>query len=571
MTTQITDHVDAALARTPQQFKGKDNFEDLLTAGATEAQNVEDAFWDLFTLRFLDTAEGAQLDILGAIVGQDRGGLDDDDYLVYIRARILANNSEGIADTLIAVVKQAVNDSGATITFEPQYPAGLVIKVNGVAVTAGDSEIIASLLRDATSAGVRSILETSSSVPANTFTFASERDVEWIDEANVAITTNTITKNAGGSAWNGGAISGDYLNGDGYVEFTVGDHASYDKCCGLSNGDTDQSRADIDFAFYLKADGTARVYEGGVDRGEVSASYVSTDVFTVKVVSGVVTYWQGAVLLYTSGATPTFPLLVDASIYHQSAAITATLHWGLVDATGLGFNTANDRCLDTNGSTGSIADGATVNLSPMSDFTLQARVYHPGFGATEYVILSKYDQNEVEYHLFYDNTVPAIYCQVSTDGSAVSTGSWAVTLSNSTWYHIAVTRDSVTGVMRCYVDSVEIGSAYTGVTGALYNGTADFHIGDRDGPDSKPWGEYLDEISIQSIVLTPSQIAESYLNGVNPSASGSEAVWHFDDDLLDETSNSNDLTDNGILYADAPALPGGLGGAFASADEGATS
>jgi RHS repeat-associated protein len=90
--------------------------------------------------------------------------------------------------------------------------------------------------------------------------------------------------------------------------------------CGLSHGDTNQSYDDIDFAIYIWVDGMIYIYEDGAYRGQFG-SYTVGDTLRVAVEGGVVKYRKNGQLLYTSG-TPTYPLLVDTSIYPQGSQIT---------------------------------------------------------------------------------------------------------------------------------------------------------------------------------------------------------------------------------------------------------
>lgn len=65
--------LDVARARITDQFKGKpimDKYLQLLLEGKVELQNV---MRDVMQLRSIDTAVGAQLDVIGIIVGRPRG------------------------------------------------------------------------------------------------------------------------------------------------------------------------------------------------------------------------------------------------------------------------------------------------------------------------------------------------------------------------------------------------------------------------------------------------------------------------------------------------------------------
>lgn len=140
-----SDYLGQARETITWQFKGKevvDKYLQLLTSGAIEAQTT---LKDLMQLRSIDTATGAQLDILGAIVGQDRvlaaidfityfgfendpfadgfgelgeevGGnfyslgdpvagnvaLNDDTYRLFIKAKILKNKTASTTEDMIA-------------------------------------------------------------------------------------------------------------------------------------------------------------------------------------------------------------------------------------------------------------------------------------------------------------------------------------------------------------------------------------------------------------------------------------------------------------------------------------
>jgi hypothetical protein len=140
------------------------------------------------------------------------------------------------------------------------------------------------------------------------------KPVVWTSMVNASASGNTITKtNAAG--WNAGGISTRQLDsGDGYVEFTV-TQQGWRRICGLSHGDTNQDSNDIDFGFYLTG---AFPYLATIENGVVDTlgypTYANGDTLRVTVEGGVIKYRQNGTLLKTSGS-PTYPLLVDCSIY----------------------------------------------------------------------------------------------------------------------------------------------------------------------------------------------------------------------------------------------------------------
>ncbi len=105
---------------------------------------------------------------------------------------------------------------------------------------------------------------------------------------------------------------------------------------GLSNGDTDQGYADIDFAFYTyPGTGQLLVYEKGTYRGQFGA-YAAGDTLRVAVASGVVKYYRNGALLYTSLQAPVLPLRVDTSLYSTGVVVAnAVLSGTLVDVSSL--------------------------------------------------------------------------------------------------------------------------------------------------------------------------------------------------------------------------------------------
>lgn len=142
------DHKKQAVSRLAVQFSESTNFIDYITTLLTEADTLEEVFQSIIDERFIDTAIGVQLDVLGAIVGQPREfiGADifgyfgfavnpasgsfgslldpslgerfrilgepitgiriltDDEYRLFIRSKIIANKTLSTPEDIIAQI-----------------------------------------------------------------------------------------------------------------------------------------------------------------------------------------------------------------------------------------------------------------------------------------------------------------------------------------------------------------------------------------------------------------------------------------------------------------------------------
>lgn len=165
-----TDHVAEALDRLPQQFKTDPSTVALLESLVRPCQSLETALQDMLVDRAVDTAVGAQLDIIGKLVGQARSGQSDAEFRRFIRARIKTNRSRGVVSDLITIARLILNEPAAHVHVESQAVAGVVIRVDDLAVDEEMADDLITFLRVAVSAGVRIILESSPADSDGTFT-----------------------------------------------------------------------------------------------------------------------------------------------------------------------------------------------------------------------------------------------------------------------------------------------------------------------------------------------------------------------------------------------------------------
>lgn len=187
---KTTDHAGEALERLLEQLEGKGRLEALVRSYVAGAQDLEDVLWEMHTAGFdLDTAVGAQLDIIGAIVGAKREqseepealivtlgagdvittlsgvalaaegetfGEGDDTYRLVLKGWMRALRSDGRARDLYRIMRILVGD-GIELHVREQPPAQVWCQVREDVDNAIPG-ILAELLGIAGAAGVRVIV-----------------------------------------------------------------------------------------------------------------------------------------------------------------------------------------------------------------------------------------------------------------------------------------------------------------------------------------------------------------------------------------------------------------------------
>lgn len=150
--TQITTHVADAKARLIQQYKSKPRLEALISAlSGEQIQALEDAAYAMRNRLNIDLSSGAQLDGIGAIVGQAREGRDDATYRLWIKARIGVNVSEGDIERVISIWK--LLSGGTAVQLIEVFPAEIALYTNAPLPVGYESEILR-IMRDVTGAGI---------------------------------------------------------------------------------------------------------------------------------------------------------------------------------------------------------------------------------------------------------------------------------------------------------------------------------------------------------------------------------------------------------------------------------
>lgn len=181
VTPEIAGHCAEGLKRLASQYQPHERLKAVLCILAGRWDGPELAAAELLALRQLETAAGAQLDGIGKLVGEDRGGQTDTIYRIALRARILTNASQGDPDTLITILTLLVDGRGP-VTLVEHFPNVVIMATSGIALMEG--EIYALMLARAVPAAVRLILQHDQ--PATVF-FGFDEDpaaATWAEDAN---------------------------------------------------------------------------------------------------------------------------------------------------------------------------------------------------------------------------------------------------------------------------------------------------------------------------------------------------------------------------------------------------
>jgi hypothetical protein len=96
--------MDEAETLVLHQFSGSPKLLGLIRTLVKPFQDILDDIEQLNHGRYIDQAIGHRLDVLGAIVGQSRRGLSDEDYRAWIKVGIRLNQGSGSSEDIFAIL-----------------------------------------------------------------------------------------------------------------------------------------------------------------------------------------------------------------------------------------------------------------------------------------------------------------------------------------------------------------------------------------------------------------------------------------------------------------------------------
>ncbi|MEX0273997.1 MAG: DUF6443 domain-containing protein [Flavobacteriaceae bacterium] len=141
----------------------------------------------------------------------------------------------------------------------------------------------------------------------------------FTDLVGVSVSGNTVTSTASNGWGNSGFATADFIEGDGYVEWTVATTV-WSHMVGLSDTNPNAHYNTIDYALYCRTAAEIRIYENGTNKGSFG-TYAVGDTFRVERNDSTVKYYHNGSLLYTSTVPSTSPLQADASFYYINGSI----------------------------------------------------------------------------------------------------------------------------------------------------------------------------------------------------------------------------------------------------------
>jgi hypothetical protein len=152
-----------------------------------QLQSIEDVTYDVLAGIWPLTAVGAQLDVLGRIVRQDRGSLTDDEYRLFILGRIFVNKMSGAAPEYYDLLE--ILGITEQIYYDELYPAFFRIDCTDCSY----GKLIGQLCHDAKPAGTDLLWVYNDELEEDSFAFSATPGADEVDAdggyANVAGTT----------------------------------------------------------------------------------------------------------------------------------------------------------------------------------------------------------------------------------------------------------------------------------------------------------------------------------------------------------------------------------------------
>lgn len=135
---QETNYQESALSLLMAQYSNAEKLQGILSAKSNQANDLEQAAFEVRDSIYLEDAAGTQLDIIGKIYDVSRAGMSDSEYREEIEAKIALK----ISGTIPEVINILKSIYSATYTeYYPQYP-GKYLMITDADISQEDFEAI---------------------------------------------------------------------------------------------------------------------------------------------------------------------------------------------------------------------------------------------------------------------------------------------------------------------------------------------------------------------------------------------------------------------------------------------
>jgi len=125
--THKLNHVVEAADLFITFFKSKLRIGGMLASYMEQVQDLENAFWEIFSETDVDTSAGVQLDGLGTIVDEARQGRTDVEYVLALKTRIAINNGNALPEDILETFYMF--SEGRTFELKEISPAFFIIRM----------------------------------------------------------------------------------------------------------------------------------------------------------------------------------------------------------------------------------------------------------------------------------------------------------------------------------------------------------------------------------------------------------------------------------------------------------
>lgn len=128
---EALDHRVLGLSRLIDEYRGAPNIEAWIGSYLDEITDLDVAAVFIRDGRGPLTASLSLLDQIGEIIGEQRAGRSDADYLRAIKIRIAINNSTGRREDLIAILTLIFDGAYPEARFYNHAPASILVDIHG--------------------------------------------------------------------------------------------------------------------------------------------------------------------------------------------------------------------------------------------------------------------------------------------------------------------------------------------------------------------------------------------------------------------------------------------------------